>query len=115
LPIKTFQIRSHNKVIAFYLICSSIFKIMYFAINQVFKVYLRFVLVCKKNSLTLIDLANFDMLPKPKPAGQFGFFNSLANQIDLKHPLCLLSNHIDWSVFDSIIAPKWVNLPNPFA
>lgn len=40
------------------------------------------------------------MLSKPKSSGQFGFFNSLADQIDLKHPLCLLANQINWSVFE---------------
>jgi transposase, IS5 family len=41
------------------------------------------------------------MLPPPKKySPQLGMFSGLADQLDQKHPLYLLSQEIDWSVFE---------------
>ena len=41
------------------------------------------------------------MLAKPNNTSQLGFFATLADQLDQKHSLFLLSNRIEWAVFDS--------------
>lgn len=45
-------------------------------------------------------LANLMMLKPTNSSPQIGMFGSLADQLNQKHPLFLLSNEIDWSVFD---------------
>ncbi len=40
------------------------------------------------------------MLSTQKHSPQLGFFHSLSDQLDQKHPLYQLANKIDWSVFD---------------
>ncbi|MDN3659500.1 transposase, partial [Ferruginibacter paludis] len=40
------------------------------------------------------------MLITPKYTPQLGLFHSLGDQLDEKHPLYLLANTINWSVFE---------------
>lgn len=40
------------------------------------------------------------MLKPTNKSAQIGMFGSLADQLDQKHPLCLLANTIEWSVFE---------------
>lgn len=40
------------------------------------------------------------MLSRQKVTSQVGFFNSLQDQLDQKHPLYLLANLINWSLFE---------------
>lgn len=47
------------------------------------------------------------MLSKPKPSGQLSFFNSLANQIDSKHPLVLLAHRLNWSILEDSFAKHY--------
>ncbi len=47
------------------------------------------------------------MLSKPKPSGQLSFFNSLADQIDSKHPLVLLAHSLNWSIFEDSFAKHY--------
>ena len=41
------------------------------------------------------------MLSTKKYSAQIGLFNALADQLDQKHPLYLLSNKINWSLFEA--------------
>ena len=41
------------------------------------------------------------MLSTPKHTPQIGLFNSISDQLDQKHPLYLLANSINWSIFDN--------------
>ena len=45
-------------------------------------------------------LANLGMLSTQKHSPQMGFFSGLADQLNQKHPLYLLANKIDWSIFE---------------
>jgi IS5 family transposase len=47
------------------------------------------------------NLANSTMLSTPKHTPQIGLFNSISDQLDQKHPLYLLANSINWSIFDN--------------
>jgi IS5 family transposase len=47
------------------------------------------------------------MLAKPKNTSQLGFFASLADQLDQKHSLYLLANHIDWAVFEKAFSKHY--------
>lgn len=40
------------------------------------------------------------MLAKQKPPGQLGFYNTFEEQLSHSHPLYVLANEINWSVFD---------------
>jgi IS5 family transposase len=40
------------------------------------------------------------MLSTKKPTSQIGLFNSISDQLNQKHPLYLLANSINWSLFD---------------
>ena len=41
------------------------------------------------------------MLSSPKKhTPQLGMFSGLADQLDQKHPLCVLADKIQWSVFE---------------
>ena len=40
------------------------------------------------------------MLSRQKVTSQLGFFNSLQDQLDQKHPLYLLANLLNWSLFE---------------
>lgn len=40
------------------------------------------------------------MLSTKKYTSQIGLFNALADQLDQKHPLYLLSNKINWPLFE---------------
>ncbi|MCX6294123.1 MAG: transposase, partial [Sphingobacteriales bacterium] len=40
------------------------------------------------------------MLSTKKPTAQIGLFNSISDQLNQKHPLYLLANSINWSLFD---------------
>lgn len=40
------------------------------------------------------------MLHQPKHTNQRSLFSTLQDQLDTKHPLCLLANSIDWQVFE---------------
>jgi transposase, IS5 family len=58
---------------------------------------------CKKLQEKVIiyrNLANFVMLSKPKTAVQQSIFGSLADQLNLQHPLCLLAKAINWKIFE---------------
>ena len=48
------------------------------------------------------NLAIFSMLSaSKKPSPQLGMFTGLVDQLDQKHPLYVLANKINWSVFDN--------------
>ena len=47
------------------------------------------------------------MLSKPKHSVQTSFFLSLAEQLNPQHPLYLLSNAIDWSVFETAFSKHY--------
>lgn len=54
------------------------------------------------------------MLSKPKVTGQLSFFNTLADQIDSKHPLALLAHSINWSVFEEAFSKHYsTNMGKP--
>jgi transposase, IS5 family len=47
------------------------------------------------------------MLSKPKHSVQTSFFLSLAEQLNAQHPLYLLSNAIDWGVFETAFSKHY--------
>lgn len=47
------------------------------------------------------------MLAKPNNTSQLGFFATLADQLDQKHSLFLLSGKIEWSVFDNTFSKHY--------
>jgi IS5 family transposase len=46
------------------------------------------------------NAADLCMLSNKKQSPQIGLFNSLADQLDQKHPLYLLANKVNWSFFE---------------
>lgn len=40
------------------------------------------------------------MLPKTTPSGQMGFYSTFEEQLNHKHPLYILANHINWLQFE---------------
>lgn len=47
------------------------------------------------------------MLPKPVKSPQISFFQSLEEQLNRQHPLYLLANTIDWSVFETAFSKHY--------
>jgi IS5 family transposase len=47
------------------------------------------------------------MLPKKKESGQLCLFFSFADTLSQKHPLYILANQIDWSVFEKTFSPLY--------
>lgn len=46
------------------------------------------------------NLADLDMLTKPKTNAQLGFYLNLEDQLDNQHPLYLLAKNVRWHVFE---------------
>jgi IS5 family transposase len=47
------------------------------------------------------------MITKQNTTDQLGLFHGLAEQLDQKHPLYLLANKINWSLFEERFAPLY--------
>ncbi len=58
------------------------------------------------------------MIPHKKNTQQIGFFSSFEDTLNPKHPLFVLANKMDWSVFEKAFCPythrTMEDLPSPF-
>ena len=47
------------------------------------------------------------MLGKQKHSNQSGLFHSLSEQLDQKHPLYILSNRVNWQLFEASLSKHY--------
>ncbi|MDD3724659.1 MAG: transposase, partial [Bacteroidales bacterium] len=47
------------------------------------------------------------MIPKSKNHNQISIFSSFENMLNHKHPLFILSNKVDWSIFEETFLPLY--------
>jgi IS5 family transposase len=50
------------------------------------------------------------MIPKPNNRSQTSLFSSFEDILYTKHPLYILANKVDWSIFEETFSPFYQNL-----
>ncbi len=54
-----------------------------------------------------MQLHYFFMIPHKKNSQQIGFFSSFEDTLNIKHPLFILANKIDWALFENAFLPLY--------
>ena len=60
--------------------------------------------ICKKIEICIQNLADYFMLSKQQSPSQLGFYSTFEEQLSHSHPLYILSNKINWKVFEEAFA-----------